>query len=145
MKPKYFLVCFAFLTVLSILGCIEHPDFDAKLPNGYELSRTNAFSTHIWSPSEADGFSTCVVPSNIRGMGIKDDYVFGWLEYNPDSDPLSVEVIPGYFLLNTANAEVTLGLEEDAWVKKMKGVGIDKPLSLLKKPRKFRHFKPPKR
>ena len=122
----------AFLLLVS--GCWRG-DFAKTLPNGYELIRTNYYTTMIWTP-RVGGERECIVPPDIQEIAIHRQYVFGWLVSSPRSDKGS-ESIPGFFVLDTSTGETLLGLDEDDWNARMRQVGVQFASSLLRHPRRL--------
>lgn len=135
MRAKNHIIMGIIIFIFSLLGCTRS-DFAKKLPNGYELISTNQYTVMIWT-SRSGADRNCIVPPKIVELGVTKDYVFGWTEASPRADKVALAK-PGYFLLNTSNGEVFLGLEEGSWKKKLKEIGIDKPFTLLKNPQKFK-------
>ncbi len=103
-------------------GC---SDYAKPLPNGYELNRTNASTILIFTPEE-DYPREIIVPPKIVSWGRVKDVVFGEVVDSPNSS-VSEDSVPGYFILDTQNGVVLLGLSEEEWLKELKSLGIEEP------------------
>ena len=123
----------------SMLRLLPIGDYEAQLPNGYHLVRTNSPTVFIWSPK---GISTAmVVPPKIVEIGVHEALVAGRVEYSPDSD-VPMEHAAGYFILDTSNGEVDIGLSEEEFEKKLKERGLADPPKLVR-PRVFQILNKP--
>ncbi len=120
--------------VVSLFPCCSMGDYAKDLPNGYELVRTNTHTKMIWTRRGSPRGRKCVVPPDIQEIAVRGNYVFGWLVTSPRADKFG-ESIPGYFLLDTSTGEVLLGLDEEDWKSKLREIGLENPLSLLRHPR----------
>jgi len=133
---NYGLLCF----ICLIAGCSKHPDYSVPLPNGYQLVRTNAPSIFIFRPYSANGLvveDSCVVPPKIVMLNVSGDIVFGRTEKSPDADRWGPGP-PGFFILDTKNHKVELGLDEQTWLSSLKAIGISGKPSLKKPSRNFK-------
>ncbi len=93
-------------------------DYDIHLVKGYRLVRTNASTVVIFE--EKEGF---VVPPKITGLSIKGDLIFGLCE--PSKNP-DIPYVPGYFLLDTQESVVKIGLTKAEWLNELKKYNISK-------------------
>jgi len=114
--------------IFFVLGAllISCSDYTKPLPNGYELERTNASTIFIFAP-EVDYRRDIIVPPKIVSWGQVKNVVFGEVVDSPNSSLTSVDSVPGYFILNTKNATVVLGLSEEEWLAELEKLGIKDP------------------
>jgi hypothetical protein len=115
-------------------------DYSVLLPNGYKLVRTNDLSIFIFRPHLAEGTvveKAAVVPPKIVALNISDDIVFGRTEDAPGADDWG-RATPGFFILDTKNHKIQLGLDKDKWLVSLRALGINEEPT-LEKPSK--HFK----
>jgi hypothetical protein len=96
-------------------------DYAVELANGYQLVRTNASTIMIWSPEGAS--RRCMVPPKITRIGWKDDLVYGQVETDPSSDP-GFRQAEGFFVLNTRDGSVSIGLTKDEYLAALRELGI---------------------
>jgi len=136
---KYVSLFFFISISCPIAFCSGWNDYSAQLPNGYELVRTNAPSIFIFRPYSANGMvveNSCVVPPKIVGLDVYGHIVFGETEDSPGADDWGPGA-PGFFILDTKNHKVQLGLDKDAWLSSLKAFGVSKKPS-LRSPGSFR-------
>jgi hypothetical protein len=103
-------------------------DFEAELPNGYGLVRTNSSSVFIVAPEPAHKAiygGRWAVPSKIVGINVQEDIVFGQVELSPEADG-GYTGPPGFFLLDTKTHTARLGPEESVWSRSLESVGVER-------------------
>jgi len=127
----FFIICINCQTAVGSGWC----DYSTRLPNGYELNRTNAPSIFIFHPTPVVGADSCVVPPKIVALNVYGSTIVGKTEHSPDADDWG-PAAPGYFILDTKNHKVQLGLDKDTWLNTLKSIGITEVPS-LKKPSPF--------
>jgi hypothetical protein len=113
-----------------VTGCNGCTDYNVKLPNGYELIRTNADTVIIYVPK--GGF---VIPPKITALNKHQDLVFGKAERSDASD---IPCVEGFFFLNTKTGEKHVGMDKAAWLELLRKHGIEKGPTLRKPSRYFR-------
>ncbi|MHC4132073.1 MAG: hypothetical protein ACYSSP_13090 [Planctomycetota bacterium] len=136
---SFLIILIFYFAMSSIVLGSGWNDYAIHLVNGYELVRTNAPSVFIYRPYSADNVveRSCEVPPKIVGINIYGDIVFGKTEYAPDADDRGqTEAGAGFFILDTKNHQVQLGLDKDAWLISLKELGMSKEPS-LNKPSRF--------
>lgn len=138
-KPTPCLLAFFMICIISQTGlCSGWNDYAIRLPNGYRLVRTNAPSIFIFrpeKPNDSGSEKSCTVPPKIIRLNVYEDIVFGETEYSPNADDWG-RGVSGFFILDTKNHKVRLGLDRDTWLNSLKefGVSID---PVLRKPSRF--------
>lgn len=136
--PKSLMRLVTFVPMLIFLtGCW---DYHVDLPNGYRLVRTNASSIQIFTPStpkRLSDFVGIVVPPKIVAIGCVGDIVYGIVEASPSSENAALTV-PGYFVLDTRAGDVTLGLDKEGHLEKLKKLGVTDAPALTQDIRSFR-------
>jgi hypothetical protein len=103
---------------ILLSGCT---DFKIELPNGYILFRANATEIYIIDPNRL--VDRIVVEPHIEKYNVIDKVVVGYAVLAKGE--MKEYSIPGYFILETETGTVTQGLSKDAWVKKLKELGIN--------------------
>ena len=116
-------------------------DYDAKLPNGYKLVRTNADSLFIVAPTtfQRTVYSGWAIPSKIVRINVYGSLVVGELVFSANAD-MGRSGPPGFFILDTGKHTVQLGLDKQTWLSSLNNLGIKKKVS-LKSPGSFRGAK----
>jgi putative multiple sugar transport system substrate-binding protein len=123
-KPSRFgLVLLKLFSVLSLVSC---RDFSRKLPNDYELARTNSATIIILTPARVRYGPHIIVPPKITEIGVYGDIVFGLVEDSPKNTAQTLSQ-PGYFILDTQEDSVTLGLSKEDWQERLRKLGVDNP------------------
>lgn len=100
-------------------GCVG--DYSVPLPGAYELIRTNASTTMIWSPKGVS--RECIVPPRVDKVGIVGDFIVGLVVYDADSDAGYKSAV-GYFILDTRLGQARLALDEAEWVASLQNLGL---------------------
>jgi hypothetical protein len=81
----------------------------------------------IWT---ADGASTrCVVPPNITGIALVQELVVGTVASEPRSD-LGPTKCAGFFVLDTRDESLSLGLTKREWLGQLGKLGIEREPTL---------------
>ena len=102
-------VVFSFLLLLC--GCFLHPDYSIALPNGYKLSR-------IWKGAHTivNERNFLVVGLTVQKYAVVGNIVTGYVSDENMADvPETLRGKTGYFVLDTATANLQDGLGEDKW------------------------------
>lgn len=110
------------ITLLLLVKCTPF-DYEGKLPNGYELVKTNSSEIVVTSRRSV------VFAGDINQMGVRENLVFGKIDelppeikrnrLNDDSDGP-----PGYFILDTRTGSFQLGLAKGEWLSRLEKLGI---------------------
>lgn len=143
MNKYYKYICINITTLcicLSSLGCNGCSDYSVELPNGYLLARTNPDTIIIMAPSSLNVKvykENLAVPTKIVGLGIQGDIVFGKNEKSPDAD-VRISGPEGYFILDTKNHKVQLGLDKKNWLSQLNSFGIKQEPDLKKPSKSFK-------
>lgn len=116
------------LGAVMLMGC--NRDYARRLPNGFELVRTNGLTVAIYTPSD-DGHPATkkfghdvIVKPKIISIGISGAIVFGEAVASPQSELPSE---PGFFVVDTSAATVETGLDRDSFERKLADLGIVNP------------------
>ena len=113
-------------------GC--HPtDYSVQLPNGYSVVRVNSDKLLI-----ADARPVVVVPPSVKEMGVTGNLVYGRVSRPSVLDP-NLKTITGYFVVDTRTGGVMLGMEENAWLRRLRDSGINER-PILRRPTRFAKF-----
>lgn len=133
--PIFFIICISWQTAVGSGWC----DYDTRLPNGYELVRTNVDTIVIFAPDTTDCYFAynghLAVPTKITSLNVQAHVVFGRTVTSPDANPRMKGPL-GFFILDTKNHKVQLGLDKESWLTSLKLFGVKKEPS-LKKPSRF--------
>lgn len=135
---KYVSILFFISITCPTAFCSGWNDYDTPLLNGYNLVRTNASTIFINQPKSIHYpvYKEHAVPPKIVGLNVQNNIVYGKVEYSPTAD-FGISGPPGFFILDTKNHKVQLGLDKDAWLSSLKAFGISKEPS-LRSPSSFR-------
>jgi len=145
-KNVYIIVILLVMTEFFWINASGWNDYSVPLPNGYELVRTNAPSIFIFRPYRVEGIvvkNSAVVPPKITALGVFDDIVFGKTEDSPEADDWG-PASPGFFILDTKNHKVQLGLDKGEWLESLQKEGVTEEPSLEKPSRNFQGVENPK-
>jgi len=114
-------------------------DYATRLPNGYQLVRTNVSTIAIFAPDTIDCYlaynGRVPVPPKITALNVQGHRVFGKTVDSARADP-GIKGPTGFFILDTKNHKVQVGLDKDTWLDSLKVYGIKKEPS-LRKPGRF--------
>jgi hypothetical protein len=109
--------------------------YNIKLVNGYRVVKINADEIFIFPPDSVH-FSVYdghwAVPPKVTGINLLNEIVFGKIERSSNAYP-GPQGQPGFFILDTKNHKVKLGMDKENWQRELKSFGISGEL-LLKKP-----------
>jgi hypothetical protein len=118
-------------TLLLLTGLLEgcNADYGRHLPNGYAIYCTNGYTTVIDSPrvttirrGNTISRKSTVVESKVVGIAVHGALVIGLVEASPNSE--LGPGTPGYFIVDTATDEVSVGLNETEWTARLSEMGI---------------------
>ena len=114
---KKLILIMMLLVPCVFLGC----DYEADLPNGYMLVRTNAYTVCICPRGI---WQSAPVPPRIVELKVIGDHVVGRTVLAPDADDVGTPSQAGYFILDTKSGKAAIGLEKDEWNERLRQTGI---------------------
>lgn len=107
-------------------------DFAVGLQNGYRLWKMNANEVYLAKPDDV-----LVIGPKIVLLNTDKEFIFGLVE-RPERTHANMEIIPGYFLVDTKTHTLEKGLSKDAWLIRLKACGISGEPDLKRPTRGFR-------
>ena len=120
-----------FIIILLIYGCHKY-EFTIDLQNGYKLWRVSESELYIGNSEDV-----FVVGPRVESLEIAGDYIIG-LVIEPKKFNSSMDIKPGYFLINTISNNVIKGLTKKEWDDKLKTYGITNKPNLRKATKDFK-------
>ncbi|KZN59578.1 hypothetical protein N473_25675 [Pseudoalteromonas luteoviolacea CPMOR-1] len=102
-----------FFILLILSGCIEPTH--KFLVNGYYLSSTNASNTYITKGYEV------VIHSDVLHVEVVEHLIIGKRHLPERPDHNELDIAEGYFIIDTKNGEVSLGVEKNTILKSTNG------------------------
>lgn len=103
--PKIYLILFLLMPFISACG-----DYSIVLPNSYQLVRITGYEVAI-----VDSTRHFVVEPNIDKYAVSGNFVIGHVSLPEHGRP--TDSVPGYFILDTSNKSVKLGLTKEQWTE----------------------------
>lgn len=119
-----------FVALVAICDCW---DYSVDLPNGYRLVRLNSYEVAIVLPD-----NRMLIDPDVRRYAISGSVVAGFAEV-PKSlpqQPPPPRQQEGYFIVNTETGDVWDSLSQEAWLERLRLLGIESELK-LKRPSPF--------
>jgi hypothetical protein len=108
----------AVLTAVIAFAGVRY--YHTALCNGYNLVRMNGYEVVVANPR-----SDIVTRGTVTMFDVKSPYVTGYTSTEhmaPDTDP-----VDGYFVLDTTSGNISDGLSENAWRKRLSELRWEHP------------------
>ncbi|OCQ21963.1 hypothetical protein A7985_09135 [Pseudoalteromonas luteoviolacea] len=102
-----------FFILLILSGCIDPKP--QLLINGYHLSSTNASNTYVTKGYEV------IIHSDVLHVEVVEHFIIGKRQLPEHPDHNELDVAEGYFIIDTKNGEVSLGVDKSTILKSTNG------------------------
>ena len=106
--------------VIAVIAFAAAQYYHTALCNGYDLVRMNGYEVVV-----ANSRNDVVTQGTVMMFDVKSPYITGYTSSEhmaSDTDPLD-----GYFVLDTISGNISNGLSENAWRKKLSELRWEHP------------------